>query len=408
MTLLTLLCLFYQSLLFAQADTWRYRARLSKGKIGMIGGAANGKIYIFGGSDQALSTLSETEEFDPVANTWTLKTDMPTGRVFGCACTVNGKIYVIGGSRGGESNKNEEYDPLADTWAAKANMPTLRSSLSCYVVDGKIYAIGGFTDGTEQRLVEVYDPMTDTWTTKAERPRGGVVFASWVANSEIHVMGGFGDNSTSGFTDTYDTVNDSWTTSRASRLTARFSTEHASENGIVYVTGGVDQTGQEAVDDLEVYDIASNTWTAKKSMDTVRERHVAIAYSGKLYAIGGFGGGGIRWNTVEEYTLNTPTSVGPENNIIDSFVLHQNYPNPFNPGTRISYEISAPTSVTLRIVNLLGQNVKTLVDQNQPAGVYDIDWNGKDDYGQQVAGGIYLYRLEAGDVVQTRKMILAQ
>jgi predicted GH43/DUF377 family glycosyl hydrolase len=96
--------------------------------------------------------------------------------------------------------------------------------------------------------------------------------------------------------------------------------------------------------------------------------------------------------------------------------LFQNYPNPFNPETRISYEISKSTRVVLKVMNLLGQNVRTLVDEEKPSGFYEVLWDGKDDHGQRVASGVYLYRVETRDpsngsgqgFVKTRKMVLLQ
>ena len=88
------------------------------------------------------------------------------------------------------------------------------------------------------------------------------------------------------------------------------------------------------------------------------------------------------------------------------FFLDQNVPNPFNPSTVISFSLPIPTSVRLSIYDLLGQNIRTLLDGVQSEGGYSVLWDGKDSLGQDVASGIYLYRLEASDFVQTRKMLL--
>jgi len=102
----------------------------------------------------------------------------------------------------------------------------------------------------------------------------------------------------------------------------------------------------------------------------------------------------------EEFTVVDPTS----------YELFQNYPNPFNPETRIKYTVgsrqthSLPT--TLKIYNILGQLVKTLLDKPQEPGNYEIIWDGKDDKGNEVASGIYFYQLKAGEFSQTEKMIL--
>jgi photosystem II stability/assembly factor-like uncharacterized protein len=88
-----------------------------------------------------------------------------------------------------------------------------------------------------------------------------------------------------------------------------------------------------------------------------------------------------------------------------SFRLEQNYPNPFNPRTIINYELTITNEVELSIYNLLGQKVKTLVSQEQPAGYYKIEWDASD-----YASGIYIYRLRAKSktqsMVKTRKLVL--
>jgi hypothetical protein len=89
-----------------------------------------------------------------------------------------------------------------------------------------------------------------------------------------------------------------------------------------------------------------------------------------------------------------------------TFDLGQNYPNPFNPTTVIKYSIARKCEVNISIFNILGQKVKTLVDQEQEAGVYNEPWDGDDDYGNQVASGIYFYKMYTSDYVETRKMVL--
>jgi hypothetical protein len=88
------------------------------------------------------------------------------------------------------------------------------------------------------------------------------------------------------------------------------------------------------------------------------------------------------------------------------FELSQNYPNPFNPVTTIEYAIPSRCEVTIEIFNVLGQKVRTLVNDIRSAGSYRTEWNGIDDGGRTVSTGVYLYRFSAGDVVQTKKMLL--
>ncbi|MFQ5651092.1 MAG: T9SS type A sorting domain-containing protein [bacterium] len=105
----------------------------------------------------------------------------------------------------------------------------------------------------------------------------------------------------------------------------------------------------------------------------------------------------------------TATSVGERSNQVPQrFTLGQNYPNPFNPETVISYRTAESGRVELAIYNLLGQKVRALVDETQPAGAYAVSWNGTDDLGRPVSGGVYVYRLRSGYLTQTKKMILLQ
>lgn len=92
------------------------------------------------------------------------------------------------------------------------------------------------------------------------------------------------------------------------------------------------------------------------------------------------------------------------------FSLSQNYPNPFNPETRFEYVIPAgreqSSHTVLQIFNILGQSVKTLVDEPQAAGRYQVVWDGKDESGDEVASGIYFYKLKIGEHSQTKRMVL--
>ncbi|RMF70438.1 MAG: T9SS C-terminal target domain-containing protein [Calditrichaeota bacterium] len=94
----------------------------------------------------------------------------------------------------------------------------------------------------------------------------------------------------------------------------------------------------------------------------------------------------------------------------EEFRLSQNYPNPFNPVTRIVFDIPARlaegTIVKLRIYNILGENIRTLLHEKRLPGRYTVDWDGKDDSGESVASGTYIYQLSTDDFSAARKMVL--
>lgn len=95
-----------------------------------------------------------------------------------------------------------------------------------------------------------------------------------------------------------------------------------------------------------------------------------------------------------------------EKNINTNYELSQNYPNPFNPETTISYKVQAASKVILKVYDLLGKEVATLVDQYKQPGSYTVAFNVKTRHGVSLQSGVYFYRLQAGSFSETKKMIL--
>jgi hypothetical protein len=83
------------------------------------------------------------------------------------------------------------------------------------------------------------------------------------------------------------------------------------------------------------------------------------------------------------------------------FFLYQNYPNPFNPTTRIQYHISSNSHVFLKVYDVLGNEVETLVDEYKPAGSYEVEFDAN-----RLTSGVYFYQLKVGEYIQTKKMVL--
>ncbi|MCK4653417.1 MAG: T9SS type A sorting domain-containing protein [Candidatus Cloacimonetes bacterium] len=105
--------------------------------------------------------------------------------------------------------------------------------------------------------------------------------------------------------------------------------------------------------------------------------------------------------------LHVPTGTLANNILIDySAIQMTNYPNPFNPETKIQYSIPQETNIVVKIYNIKGQKIKTLVNEVLPAGEHSAIWNGKDSNGNRVSSGIYFYKLKAGDFQKVKKMIL--
>ncbi len=98
---------------------------------------------------------------------------------------------------------------------------------------------------------------------------------------------------------------------------------------------------------------------------------------------------------------NSPTYIDSEKVALTDYLLSQNYPNPFNPSTRIQYAISSRQFVQLKVYDVLGNEVATLVDEEKPVGSYEVEFNAS-----KLTSGIYFYKIKAGSYVETKKMIL--
>jgi hypothetical protein len=88
------------------------------------------------------------------------------------------------------------------------------------------------------------------------------------------------------------------------------------------------------------------------------------------------------------------------------YALYQNFPNPFNPTTQIRFDLADNAFTRLDIFNCLGQHVATLMNEQKAAGTYTVNWNGRNDRGTMMAAGVYIYRMQAGKYVASRKMVL--
>jgi hypothetical protein len=114
---------------------------------------------------------------------------------------------------------------------------------------------------------------------------------------------------------------------------------------------------------------------------------------------------------VADYVGEQDTTNCDQASIIDetlpiTYNLYNAYPNPFNPTTTIRYDLPLGTDVHLVVFDILGREVRTLVNKKQEAGFKSVKWNGKNDMGQTVSAGMYFYRIQAGSFSKVQKMVL--
>ena len=114
------------------------------------------------------------------------------------------------------------------------------------------------------------------------------------------------------------------------------------------------------------------------------------------------GGGGFSYSREQVFPLkNQYENINP-----DQVILHKNYPNPFNPLTTLRYDLPENSYVNVTIYDMHGRKIRTLVNTTQDAGFKSVIWNATNNQGNPVSAGVYLYQIQAGEFVQTRKMVL--
>ncbi len=197
------------------------------------------------------------------------------------------------------------------TWTSKANMLTPRGGIGVAALDGLIYAVGGY-NGSYLRTVEAYDPIADTWQARADmlsvRHQGALA----AANGKLYALGGFAGwdpaEQAVNSVEEYDPATNTWT-ARASMAESRNSPAAATaSDGRIYVAGGGNNTNA-VMSSMEAYDPATDTWAPRASMPTARSMLALVAaINGKLYAIGGSSAESLVFvRAVEEYDPATDT-----------------------------------------------------------------------------------------------------
>ncbi|MBT6113971.1 MAG: hypothetical protein HOH03_10210 [Candidatus Marinimicrobia bacterium] len=316
----------------------------------------------------------------------------------------NGKILVSGGffeSSFGESTIGscEIFDPLSGQWEITGELNYPRGDHQAILLsNGNVMVVGGHEFwGTPVNTVEFFDPTTELWTeidgTIFPRP----FISLETINENIFLISG-------GNIDTCEVFN--YVTSTWSEVAPfEFSREYGMKT-VKLVNGNVLLTGTR--EECEVFSVPNMSWVRVSDMPSVRFNHtLTLLESGKVLLVGGNSS-----HTTYIYNPDT-TTVGSqiETDLPKGYSLHNNFPNPFNPKTTIRYEIPEYSVVTLKLYNINGHLVKTLIDGDQNPGSGSVVWDGTNKSGLRLSSGIYIFIMRAKSIysnklfTSTKKMI---
>ena len=437
-------------------NTWTSKSPMPTPRGNVAACSVDGIIYVFGGG--WYTVYSTVEAYDPLTNTWTAKSPMPTARSGLSVCEVDGIIYAISGFIDMNSQISttavEAYDPQTDTWTTKAPIPTARALYTTSVVNGIIYAFGGFNGVGTPSLgnVEAYDPVTDVWTIKNDMANPKAGMTTCTVDGIIYAFGGvaYGGGPCYPTFQTYDPVTDTWTPRPDMPYEVGFHS-NSIVNGKIYLIGGVNtpripldivyEADPELIIPVELVSFTATSngkevilnWSTATELNNLGFEVQRKFGSNDFVTVGSVKGQGtitspnhysfldklidggkyfyrlkqIDFDGTFEYSDVVEVEV--EVRILDKFTLEQNYPNPFNPNMTIKYSVPKLSFVTIKIYDVLGSEVATLVNEEKPVGSYDVGW-----VATGFPSGVYFYRLQVVDpksssghgFVETKKMIL--
>jgi len=299
------------------------------------------------------------------------------------------------------------------------------------VLGSDVYVGGSFTQanvgGTTVPVnyIARFNTSTNTWSAVGSGSGNGVnsaVIALAVSDSDMYAGGQFSHSNVGGTMvlanriARFNISTNTWSalgSSSGSGVNARV-TAIAVLGSDVYVGGSFTQANlggtTVSANRIARFNLNTNTWNALGSNNGngVNNNVYAIAASGTDVYVGGSfiqanagGTGAVAANYIARWN-NGATSVEQiGDDIPTTYLLSQNYPNPFNPSTTISFSIPTSEFVTLKVYDMLGREVATLVNENLSAGSYSYNFDASN-----LTSGVYLYKLQAGKYSETKKMIL--
>ena len=297
---------------------------------------------------------------------------------YAVAVDGSGNVYVTGKSYGSGTDYDYatiKYNPEGDTvWVRRYNGPSNHQDWPKAMAvdgDGNVYVTGrseGSGTWYDYATIKYYANGDTAWVRRYDGPGSNYDEAYSIAvdgSGNVYVTGG----------------------------------SYGGVTGTDYATIKYDSTGNQIW--VVRYDGVEN------GADEARD--MALDDSGNVYVTGFTCVGGSEWEYTTIKYVQIGTGVKDETGNREKpskFTLFQNYPNPFNQTTKIEFTLAKSGFVSLTIYDLLGRKVKTLVSEHVFSGYKSVLWDGKNNFGNEVASGIYFYQIKVGNFTETKKLVL--
>lgn len=381
--------------------------------------ALDSVILIIGGySDSLNSVVDLVQEYNPYTNTWRIIGKTKYKRVNFISSRMGDSLFIFGGIFKRPSIIDyyslEVWKINTQPYIFRYNTLFNRFYSGSIFLQDKIYLFGGrkvyfHSDTTKLKYLVEYDILNDSVLFSIERfpntPETPFYQSVGKLNNNVFIFGGV----SSGILNTiyrFNVQNKSLTRAPINLLIPRAGSEAIElNNNSIIIIGGFNEI-YSALKTTEIFKYDGNTFSIEQGplLNYARRNFAAVRFKNSIYVFGGENQFDDVVPIVEK--LDLQTSVDEAITYPDEILLEQNYPNPFNPSTLISFKIPQKSKVLLEIFDIFGKRIKTLIDNELNAGKHIIEWNGQDEKGNQVASGIYFYRINSGEISITKKMIL--
>ena len=395
-----------------------------------------GNVYVTGWSyDYASDFDYLIIKYDSLGNeVWVEKYDGPANdydNAHDIAVDGDGNIYVTGESNSSGSGWDFvtiKYHPNGDTtWVRRYNGPgNANDQAKAIVVDGSgnTYVTGqseGSGSSDDYATIKYYPNGDTAWVRRYNGPADGSDGAEGIAVDDSGNVFVTGYSDSTGSSQDYATIK--YDSSGNQLWVKRYNCANGTDmptaitldgSNNVYVTGWSGCGGVTVFDyvTIKYYSNGDTAWVARYHGPVEYGRDYAFALAldsaGNVYVTGRSQGSGTDYDycTIKYVkTTDVKDETEREGNPAD-LSLSQNYPNPFNPATKIEFTLAKSGFVTLRIYDVLGRKVITLVSEHLSSGYKSVLWDGKNDDGKDVASGVYFYQLKVGDFSEPKKMVL--
>ena len=378
------------------------------------------KIYMFGGNPAGASAtyLAYNHQYDPVANTWSAKAPLPSARGWHIGAYVRGKIYSIGGHNNSSAAiaNNDCYDIAGDAWSTKAARPRVGlAALFGTWRDSLIYVMGGW-DGTSasgMTNVDIYDPFSDAWSVGTDLPQNADMGGAAIVGDTIYITNAVARATSScwinlykGYIDPSDPTSITWIQGPLHSPPTSITGATALDGRVYWLGGFLSLTTPS--NQIWCYDPANgaiSTFPASYPITLARSDNiVGRGVAHELYVMAG--DSGCNWaapnRKYAKIVVPPHITAIAENNAAPTLNLQSAVrPNPITGSALVSYTLARPGLVSLKLYNVAGKLVSTLVTGYRPSGTYSSTLNSS-----SLSKGVYLLKLEAAGLTRTTKLTI--